>query len=222
MIIYLRWQLLFQQFPHFSLPKFVRKILLFITGYAWLALVAGLGLGGMTLHSLWKAQGDHAWTAREQLTPIEGSVTKAARISIERKRRGRTSTHDSHYELHVQDDQGAMHTLRVDLDVSEEALAYVIEEPIVALADAENNWLVYEIHVRGEGEDEQVFAYEDMRNLLQKRAERAARNMNNAGVWGAALGLVLLGSGGIWCRRKLLAAATRKPDAADAAQPGGG
>jgi len=49
------------------MPAFVRKILLFITGYAWLALLGGLGLAGATLHSLWKAQGDHAWVAREQL-----------------------------------------------------------------------------------------------------------------------------------------------------------
>jgi len=196
------------------MPAFVRKILLFITGYAWLVLVAGLGLFGMALHSLWKAEGDHAWTAREQLSRIEGTVTEAARVSVETKRRGRTTrTRESHYELSVQGADGSTHKLRVDLQVSEAAVAYVVDEPIAALADAENDYLVYELRVQGaeeegeEGQEQVLFEYEDIRAMLQERARRAAANMNNVGTWGAALGLVLIGSGGVWGRRKLLAAA---------------
>ena len=41
------------------MPGFVRKILIFITGYAWL-LLARPGLIGLSVYSDWKAEGDHA------------------------------------------------------------------------------------------------------------------------------------------------------------------
>ena len=54
---------------------FIRKILIFITGYAWLLLLLGPGLIAMSVYSGWKAEGDHAYTAREKLTTVTGKVS---------------------------------------------------------------------------------------------------------------------------------------------------
>lgn len=48
---------------------FIRKILIFITGYAWLLLLLGPGLIAMSVYSGWKAEGDHAYAARENSPP---------------------------------------------------------------------------------------------------------------------------------------------------------
>ena len=60
------------------MPVFVRKILIFITGYAWLVLLAGPGLIALSVYSSWKADGDHAYAAKESLQSVSGKVTQAS------------------------------------------------------------------------------------------------------------------------------------------------
>ena len=80
------------------MPGFVRKILIFITGYAWLALLAGPGLIGLSFYSSWKADGDHAYAARESLQSVSGTVTGASEVTVKRKRRATKQ----YYEINVQ------------------------------------------------------------------------------------------------------------------------
>jgi len=176
----------------------MRTILLFITRYAWLVLLLGLGLMGMALHSVWKASGDNAWSAREQLATIEGTVIKATEVTVQSRR-----SKKQHYQLDVRDAGGTTHELRMDISTPRELVAHIVQEPVAALADPDDNYLVYEISLAGR---DPLMPYEHTRQRLQTEAERAARTFNNAGVWGGALCLALLGGAGVWGRRKLLAA----------------
>lgn len=81
---------------------FIRKILIFITGYAWLLLLLGPGLIAMSVYSGWKADGDHAFTAREKLTTVTGKVVEASEVTVKRKRR--STKH--YYQINVQPDAG--------------------------------------------------------------------------------------------------------------------
>ena len=68
------------------MPEFVRKILIFVTGYAWL-LLAGPGLIALSVYSGWKAEDGHAYVARENLQTVSGTVTHASEVIVKRKRR---------------------------------------------------------------------------------------------------------------------------------------
>ena len=111
---------------------FVRKILIFITGYAWLLVLLGPGLIGMSIYSGWKADGDHAFTAKEQLTTVTGKVVEASEVTV--KRRRRATKH--YYQINVQPASGAeVQKLRIDFSTPKALVASMIDENVTALAD---------------------------------------------------------------------------------------
>ena len=71
---------------------FIRKILIFITGYAWLLLLLGPGMIAMSVYSGWKAEGDHAYAAREKLTTVTGKVVEASEVTVKRRRSSSTAS----------------------------------------------------------------------------------------------------------------------------------
>lgn len=179
------------------MPGFVRKILIFITGYAWLLLLAGPGLIALSVYSGWKADGDHAYAARESLQTVSGTVTQAAEITVKRKRRNTKK----YYEITVQPEAtGAeVRKLRIDYSTPQELVGNLIEEKITALVDTSDNDLVYDVVA----DNMPVISYEATKQRLQAEAASSAKSLSGAGTWIFAIFLALIGGAGVWSNRKL-------------------
>jgi cobalamin biosynthesis Mg chelatase CobN len=191
------------------MPGFVRKILIFITGYAWLLLLAGPGLIGLSLYSGWKAEGDHAYAARDSLQSVAGTVTQASEVTVKRKRRSTRK----YYEITVKPDAAGAEErkLRIDYGTPQQLVGNLIDEKITALVDKSDSDLVYEVAVDGKA----VISYEATRQRLQAEAASSAQSFSGAGTWIFAIVLTLLGAAGVWCNRKLRAAGReQQPSAA--------
>lgn len=181
------------------MPGFIRKILIFITGYAWLLLLLGPGMIAMSVYSGWKAEGDHAYTAREKLTTVTGKVVEASEVTVKRKRRA-----TKHYfQINVQPDAGGeVQKLRIDQSTPKAVVSAMIDEKVTALVDKSDNDVVYEATVNGQA----LISYEATKQRLVAEAESSAKSMSGAGMWIFAIFLTLIGAGGVWSNRKLRAA----------------
>ena len=125
------------------MPEFVRKILIFVTGYAWLLLLAGPGLIALSVYSGWKAEDGHAYVARDSLQTVSGTVTQAAEVTVKRKRR--STKH--YYEISVQPDTAGaeVRKLRIDYSTPQQLVGNLIDEKVTALVDSSDHDLVYEV-----------------------------------------------------------------------------
>jgi hypothetical protein len=178
------------------MPGFVRKILIFITGYAWLILLAGPGLAGMAIWSSWKADGDHAYTAREQLQTVAGTVTGASEVTVKRKRRSTKQ----YYEVTVKPDAGGEdRKLRISHSEPKAVVEDIIDEKITALYDSDDNDIVYEVVMAGKP----VISFDATRTRMQAEAASTAQSFSGAGTWVLAVVLTLLGAAGVWSNRRL-------------------
>lgn len=178
------------------MPGFIRKILIFITGYAWLILLAGPGLAGMAIWSQWKADGDHAYTARDKLQTVAGKVTGASEVTVKRKRRSTKQ----YYEITVQPDAGGeARKLRIAHSEPKPLVSSIIDEKITALYDSGDSDIVYEVTMDGKP----VISYEATRQRMQTEAASTAQSFSGAGIWILAVVLTLLGAGGVWSNRRL-------------------
>ncbi|MDP2770459.1 MAG: hypothetical protein Q8O81_11570 [Giesbergeria sp.] len=181
------------------MPGFVRKILIFITGYAWLLLLLGPGLIAMSVYSGWKADGDHAYTAREQLSTVTGKVIEASEVTVKRKRRA--TKH--YYQINVQPDAGGeVQKLRIDQSTPKEVVGAMIDEKVTVLVDKSDNDVVYEATVDGQA----LIGYEATKQRLVAEAASSARSFSGAGTWFFAIFLTLIGAAGAWFNRQLRAA----------------
>lgn len=178
------------------MPGFVRKILIFITGYAWLILLAGPGLAGLAIWSQWKADGDHAFTAREQLQTVAGTVTEASEVTVKRKRRSTKQ----YYEISVKPEAGGeVRKLRIAHSTPKGIVEDIIEEKVTVLYDSDDSDIVYEVVTEGKP----VIRYDDTRQRMQTEAASTAQSFSGAGIWVLAVVLTLLGAGGVWSNRRL-------------------
>ena len=188
---------------------FIRKILIFITGYAWLLLLAGPGLAGLTVWSQWKAEGDHAYKPREQLETLAGTVTGASEVTVKRKRRATKR----YYEITVAPQAGGTERkLRIDHSTPSGLVGNLIDEKVTTLFDAGDNDIVYEVVVDGQP----VISYESTKQRLLADAQSTAQSFSGAGVWIAAVFLFLIGAAGMWANRKLRRAQALHAEAAAA------
>ena len=182
------------------MPNFLRTILIFITGYAWLLLLAGPGLMGLGFYSNWKAEGEHAYTPRAQLTSITGNVTQASEVTVKKKRRATKK----YYELNVQTSPDAQDTkLRIDFSTPENVVSGLVDEKITALYDSADHHIVYDVQVG----DTNVIGFDETRDRLKKEAAESAATFSGVGVWIAAVLMTLLGGFGVWFHRRLRATA---------------
>lgn len=178
------------------MPDFFRRFLIFMTGYAWLLVLAGPGLIGLSLYSSWKADGNHAYTERDQLTTVTGKVVEASEVTVKRKRRA--SKH--YYQLSVQpDDNGEVQKLHVDFSTPRGTVEQMIEETITALVDVGDDKLVYDVAFNGQP----LMRYEDTKTRLVSAAESNAKSFSGPTIWVAAIALLLLGGFGVFVNRKL-------------------
>lgn len=179
------------------MPRFIRKILIFITGYAWLLLLLGPGMIAMSVYSGWKAEGDHAFTAREKLTTVSGKVVEASEVTVKRRR---SSSTKHYYQINVQPDAGGeMQKLRIDYSTPKPLVSVLIEEKVTALVDKSDNDVVYEVTMNGQA----VIAYETTKQRLVTEAASSAKSMSGAGMWIFAVFLTLIGAAGVWSNRRL-------------------
>ena len=156
---------------------FIRKILIFITGYAWLLLLLGPGLIAMSVYSGWKAEGDHAYVARDSLQTVSGTVTQAAEVTVKRKRR--STKH--YYEISVQPDTAGaeVRKLRIDYSTPQQLVGNLIDEKVTALVDSSDHDLVYEVSANGAT----VISYDTTKQRLQAEATSSAQSFSGAGTW---------------------------------------
>jgi len=182
------------------MPGFVRKILIFVTGYAWLLLLAGPGLIGLSVYSGWKAEDGHAYVARESLQTVSGTVTQASEVTVKRKRR----TTKKYYEITVQPDTAGAEArkLRIDHSTPQQLVGNLIDEKVTALVDGSDSDLVYEVSADGAT----VISYDPTKQRLQAEAASSAQSFSGAGTWIFAILLTLVGAAGVWSNRKLRAA----------------
>jgi hypothetical protein len=182
------------------MPGFVRKILIFITGYAWLLLLAGPGLIALSVYSGWKAEGDHAFVAKESLQTVSGVVTEASEVTVKRKRRATKK----YYEISVKPETpgAAVRKLRIDHSTPQQLVGDLIDEKITALVDSSDHDLVYDVSADGVS----VISYEATKQRLLAEAKSSAESFSGAGVWVFAILLTLVGAAGVWSNRKLRAA----------------
>lgn len=182
------------------MPGFVRKILIFVTGYAWMLLLAGPGLMGLSLYSGWKAEDGHAYVARESLQTVSGTVTQASEVTLKRKRR----TTQKYYEITVQPDTSGAEArkLRIDYSTPQQLVGNLVDEKVTALVDGGDSDLVYEVSAGGAT----VISYDTTKQRLQAEATSSAQSYSGAGLWVLAVVLTLVGAVGVWCNRKLRAA----------------
>lgn len=182
------------------MPGFVRKILIFVTGYAWLLLLAGPGLIALSVYSGWKAEDGHAYVARESLQIVSGTVTQAAEVTVKRKRR--STKH--YYEISVQPDTAGadVRKLRIYYSTPQQLVGNLIDENVTAPVDSSDHDLVYEISAAGTP----VISYDTTKQRLQAEATSSAQSSSGAGTWVLAILMTLVGAAGGWSNRKLRAA----------------
>ena len=152
------------------------------------------------MYSGWKAEGDHAYVARESLQTVSGTVTQAAEVTVKRKRR--STKH--YYEISVQPDTAGaeVRKLRIDYSTPQQLVGNLIDEKVIALVNSSDNDLVYEVSAGGAT----VISYDTTKQRLQAEATSSAQSFSGAGTWVLAILLTLVGAAGVWSNRKLRAA----------------
>ncbi len=184
------------------MPSFIKSILLWITGYAWLALIGGIGILGYAGYSQFKASSGTAYMAADQLSSLSGKVVKATEVTVTSKsRKGRTRNTDRYYEIEVKPDTGDAQKLRMNLNVGPKKVETILDEKIAAKFDAEGDNLAYEIKMGSNT----VLSYDETKATMQASADAQAKSMGGAGTWGLGVLLLLVGAGGMALKRKLSA-----------------
>ncbi|MDR2093139.1 MAG: hypothetical protein LBP58_07485 [Azoarcus sp.] len=64
------------------MPNFVRTALLYLTGYARIVILIGIGLTVFSIWSQWKASDDNAYVQRDKLQTVSGFVKEASEITV--------------------------------------------------------------------------------------------------------------------------------------------
>lgn len=182
----------------------LRKFALWVLGYAWLALVFGLGGLGMAVYSSYSAGHGGGSPAEADLTSVVGTVTEGREVTVERKRRRGSKTTSQFYELDLKPESGgALIKLRVDHDIPMAQLSEAVGEKVTARYNAIDENTVFGLKL---GKIDLV-SYADMSRILTAKAEADREFFASAGTLGSCLLLALLGGGGVYLRRKMLATA---------------
>ena len=152
------------------------------------------------MYSGWKAEGDHAYVARDSLQTVSGTMTQAAEVTVKRKRR--STKH--YYEISVQPHTAGaeVRKLRIDYSTPQQLVGNLIDEKVTALVDSSDHDLVYEVSAGGAP----VISYDTTKQRLQAEATSSAQSFSGAGTWVLAILMTLVGAAGVWSNRKLRAA----------------
>lgn len=178
-----------------------RKIILWVLGYAWLALLVGLGLLGMAIYSTYSAGHGGGMPDVRDLGSISGTVLAGREMTVERKRRRGGKTTTQFFELDVKPDSGEIVKVRVDHAVPRERLEAAIDSKVTARYTPDDDNMVYEL-----SSDQGVLvSLDDMTKIRVAQAERERDNLASSGMLGFDAALAAVGGLGVFWRRKLLA-----------------
>lgn len=177
------------------MPAFIKKTLLYITSYSQLLALLGVGLMVFSVWGQWRAEGDHAYTQREQLQTVTGFVKEAGLYT--KKKRGREVS--KYYQIEVvPEDSAEALKLKIRYDVPEEWIGNLVEEQVTVLYDSDKE--VYEAVIDGE---EPQLTYEGTRDHLLSEAKSTADTFSGPIFWVFCVILLLTGIGSFVVNRKL-------------------
>jgi hypothetical protein len=179
-----------------------KRFILWLLSYAWIVMLAGLGLLAMAVYTTYSAGHGGSIPQESALTSASGHIQGGREMTVERKRRHLGKTVTKYYELDFQPADGAPIKLRIDHDVPRPALEEAIDEDVTVKYDAGGNNDTYVIQQGGK----QLVSYVDMARLSQRHADSEKDLFASGGMMGFAALLAILGAGGLVWRRKLLIA----------------
>jgi hypothetical protein len=178
------------------------KIGLWITSKAWLVLLLGIGALGLAGWNAWKAAGDHAVAAQQDLTAISGKVVQAGVMTVEHKRRRGGSWTEKYYRLDVAPAAGGeVVKLRIPITISEDVVREFVDSKIEAKYDATDGNELYE----GVADGQRLISYEATK-ARRVAAAKARSDADGGGLVGGGFFLLIAGGLGLWWRKRLLAA----------------
>jgi hypothetical protein len=183
---------------------------MWVLGYAWVALLAGLGLLGMAGYSIYSADHGGKIPQEAELTAASGHIVEGREVTVERKRRRGGKTTKKYYELDLKKDDGTVVKLRVDFAVPRDKVADAVDEDVSVKYDAHDENDTYVITLDGQD----LVSYADMARLSQARADADKETFTSGGMIGFAIVLALLGAVGVRQRRKMIARETAQAAAA--------
>jgi hypothetical protein len=181
-----------------------RKFILWVLSYAWIALLAGLGLLAMAGYTVYSAGHGGKIPLEADLTVASGHIVEGREMTVERKRRRGGRSTSKHYELDLKPASGEILKLKIDHAVPRDALADAVDEDVTVKYDPNDDNNTYVI--QRDGQD--LVPYAAMAQLSQKRANEDKATFTSGGMMGFAALLALLGAAGVWWRRRLLAVAS--------------
>ncbi|MDR1062409.1 MAG: hypothetical protein LBL48_00475 [Azoarcus sp.] len=188
------------------MPNFVKTALLYLTGYARIIILIGIGLIVFSLWSQWKASDDNAYVQRDRLQTVSGFVKTASEITVKRKR----GSPQRYYQIELTPgDGGEAMELRISFSVPRGSVSNLIEENVTALFDSSDNNLIYEAAI--DGNDAPEITYEATRDRLLAAAKDTADSFSGTIFWFISIALIAAGGTGIALQRKLQAEPASEP-----------
>jgi hypothetical protein len=180
----------------------MKQILLWVLRYAGLALLGGVVLLALAIHSIYSASNGGGIPPESKLTSVSGHVTDAQEVvsTVKSRRGGKRSS--THYELNLNPASGETMKLRVDGGVPRFGLEAIVDGDVTVKYDAEDDNNIYVIRLG----NQDLMSYADMALMMQGQADHEKDKWTSGKNIGLGVLLTLLGGGGIWWRRKLLAA----------------
>jgi len=195
------------------MSKYIRTVLIQITGYGWMVLLVGIGVLGWVAYSQYRASDDHAFTSRDKLQSLSGKVMSASEVTVtSKRRRGGSQVNNRYYEISVKPETGEAQNLRLDFSIGKKQVESVIDERITALFDANDGHIVYDLQMNGKP----VLTYDTTKARLQAQAESAVNAINDLASIGGCILMILIGGGAMFWNRKL----RHRQTEADTALPG--
>jgi hypothetical protein len=178
------------------MPDFIRKVILYIAAYSNIMILIGV-VGIVVINwEVRRAEGDNAYTQRDQLRTVSGFVKEASEIT-ESGKRGRTRK--KYYQIEVAPEgSGDALQLKIRHDVPKNWVINLIEENVTVLYGPSRE--VYEAAVVGKNPE---LTYESTRDYLIADAKATAEKVNSAGYWLLFITILGLGIGGFVFKRKL-------------------
>jgi hypothetical protein len=175
-------------------------VLVKLTSYGWMAALAGIALVGYLGYLQYQASDDHAYVVRDKLQVIAGKVESAALVTVTKKsRHSRERVSERYYEVSVKPSVGDVQKLRLALSVGRSNVQNIIDEPITALFDTEDDNFVYDVQMNGKT----VLAYETTKASLLAQAQGKANQMVTPPAFIFALVLLFVGAVATFFNRKL-------------------
>jgi len=177
------------------------QLLIAVLSFAKLALLAGLlALGGAGV-TTYRAQTGGGMPAESELSEVSGTLVDGRIVTVERKRKGITTTRQ-YFEVDLsQASGGATQKFRIDEESTNRIqLNAALKKKAVLKYDPSDANMVYSMKVEGQN----VVSYQAIAQRAQRAAENEARLNASPKVWFWGVLLTVAGALGLLAQRLLL------------------